>query len=189
MEAPVAEIKPSIKKAFILNIMIISGVVLLIIVLLIILESLVGLDLFLDVFKEMGLNVSVTSLLLYSIFITIFITVLLLIMNYVSLGKVRYTLYPDKIVYSKSLFILQIHDKEIPYQNITKITYEKKPFLKTSKVCFELTGMKENKITIDFIDNAEEVVQKIQELIREYRAKYYARYSNEYKYQNIMDKF
>jgi len=189
MEAPIAKIKPNIKKAFIFNIIIVGGIVLLIIVLLIILHRLVGLDLFLDVFNQLGFEISTTSLLFYSIFAVIFVTGLLLILNYVALGKISYTLYPDKIVYSKSFFILHISDKTIPYANITKITYENKPFLNTAKIIFELTGMKENKTEVDFIDNAEEIIRKIHELIRNYRANYYARYSQEYRYQNIMDKF
>jgi len=188
MEAPLAEIKPNIKKAFILNILIIGAVVILIIALLIYLNIIVGLDIFLDVFNEFGYNVSSASLLSYSIFFILFLTTLLLISNYVILGKISYTLYPDKIVYNKSLFIMRISDKTIPYANIAKISYEEKPFLNTAKVVVELTGMKEPKVELDFIDDAAEVVRKIQDLIREYRSKYYAQYSQDYRYQNIMDR-
>ena len=187
MEAPIAEIKPNIKKAFTLNLLIVGAIVILIIALLIYLNSVVGLDIFLDAFKEIGINISTASLLAYSIFIILFLTALLLISNYVTLGKVSYTLYPDKIFYNKSLFIAQITDKTIPYANITKISYEKKAFLNTAKIILELTGMKESKVELDFIDDADAVVRKIQELIREYRAKYYAQYSQDYRYQSIMD--
>lgn len=189
MEAAIAEIKPNIKKAFILNIMIIGVAVILIIAMLIFLNSVVGLDVFLDSFKELGINISTAVLLSYSIFSILFITGLLLILNYVTLGKIRYTLYQDKITYSKSLFIMQISDKTIPYANIAKITYKNKPFLNTAKIILELTGMKESKIELDFIDDAEEVVGKIQELIKDYRANYYAQYSQNYRFQNIIDRY
>ena len=189
MEAAVANIKPNIKKAFILNIMIVSFILVLIISLLIYLHSIVGLGVFLTTFREIGIDISPPVLLVYSIFLIIFFTALFLILNYLTLAKISYTLYPDKIVYSRSLLIIRISDKVIPYSNIAKITYDKKPFLKTSKIVLELTGMKESKVEIDFIDNVEEVVNKIQELIREHRAKYYARYTEENRFQNIVDKY
>jgi len=189
MEAPIAEIKPNIKKAFILNILIVGGGVILIIALLIYLNSIVGLDIFLDTFAELGIFISPTAVLFYFIGFILFITAFLLILNYVALGKTGYTIYPDKIVYSRSLFIMQISDKTVPYANIAKITYERKPFLNTAKIIVDLTGMKENKVELNFIDDAEEVAKKLQELVREYRSKYYARYSQEYRYQNIMDRY
>lgn len=188
MEVPIAEIKPNIKKAFILNILIVGIVVILIIALLIYINSIVGLGIFLDLFREFEIIISPAILLAYSIFIILFFTVVSLVLNYVTLGKISYTLYPNKMVYSKSFFIMKISDKTIPYANIAKISYEKRPFLNTAKVIIELTGMREDKVKIDFMDDAAAVVRKLQELVREYKSKYYAQYSQEYRYQNIMDR-
>ncbi len=179
MEAPIAKIKPDIKKAFIYNILLVAVVVVLIIGTLIYLNIIVGLDIFIDTFEQIGITISTTSFISWSIFLVLLFTALLLILNYVNLGKLTYTLYPDKILYSKSFFIMQISNKTIPYANIAKITYEDKALLNTSKITIELTGTKEPKIELDFIDNAEEVVGKIQELIRNYKADYYARYAQE----------
>ncbi len=189
MEAPIAAIKPNIKKALISNIIFVLGIVILIIGSLIYLNIIVGLDIFLDTFKGLGINISSSYLIFWFVFFVLFFTSLLLLLNYANLGKIEYTLYPNKIVYTKSFFIIHIKDKEVPYGNIPKITYEKKPFLNTSKIIIELTGMKEKKIELDFIDTPEEVVRKIQELIKDYRAKYYAQYTQDYRYQNIMDKY
>lgn len=189
MEAPIAEIKPNIKKAFILNIMFVGAIVFLIISSLVYIHSIVGLKVFIDAFKELGYNISPSSLLAYSIILTLFVTAILLILDYVALGKISYTIYPDKMVYSKNFFIMQISDKTIPFANITKISYERKIFLNSAKVIVELTGMKENKIEMNFIDNADNVVREIQNLIREYRARYYAQYSQDYRYQNIIEKY
>lgn len=187
MEAPLAEIKPNIKKAFIRNILIVGGIVFLVIIVLLCLNSVVGLSIFLDVIGVLGIVISPLAVLAYFIFFVLFFTALSLILNYVTLGKIGYTLYQDKMVYSESFFIVHISDKVIPYANITKISYEKKPFLNTAKIILDLTGMKQDKVTLNFIDEAEEVVSKLQELVREYRAKYYAKYSQEYRYQNIME--
>lgn len=189
MEAPIAEIKPNIKKAFELNLLIVGAIVALIIAILIYLHIIVGLDIFLDTFGMLGIKISPLTLLGQSIFLIIFITTLLLILNYITLGKITYTLYPDKLVYSQSFFVVHIHNKTVPYSNIAKITYKNRVFLNTSNIILELTGMKENKVELSFIDNSEEVVKKIQDLIRRYRANYYAQYTQDYRYQNIMDRF
>jgi len=187
MQTPISEIKPSIKKAFISNILFVSVIVVLIIGTLIYLNSIVGLDIFIDTFREVGIEISSASLLFWFIVIILFVTGLLLILNYVNLGKVSYILYPDKLVYTKSSLI-QHKEQEVPYANIAKITSEKKSFLKPAEVTIELTGMKESKVAIKFLENPEEIVMKIQELVRQYRANYYAKYSQDYRYQNIMDK-
>ncbi len=189
MDVPLAEIRPSVKKAFISNILFISGIVILIIAILLYLNAIVGLDIFLDSFKEIGVIISPQKLLMYSIFAIVSITVLMLLLNYVTLSKVYYTLYQDKIKYSKSLFIVQVKDQTIPYPNIARVSYKKKAFLNTSKITIDLTGMKENKVEIDFVDDVEDVVRKIQDLMREFRARYYAQYTQDYRMNNIMGQF
>lgn len=189
MEAPIAEIKPNIKKAFIANLLFVFSIVALVISTLIYLNAVVGLNVFIESFKEIGIIISPSSLLFWFIVLILFFTALLLILNYISLGKISYTIYPDKINYSRSFLIMQISDKTIPYANIAKVFYENKSFLKTSKVVLELTGMKESKVEIDYIDDAQELIRKIQELVSNYRANYYAKYSQDYRYQNIMDRF
>lgn len=179
MEAPVAEIKPDIKKAFLYNILRVAGVVALVVGTLIYLNIVVGLDLFLDSFAQMGITISTTSFISWFIFLIIFSTAILLILNYVNLGKLTYTLYPDKIVYNQSFFIMQTKDKTIPYANIAKITYKDRALLNTSKITIDLTGTNKPNIELDFIDDAQEVVGKIQELVRDYKANYYAKYAQD----------
>ena len=186
-DAPIAEIRPNVKKAFISNIFFVSLIVALIIGTLIYLNSLVGLSIFLDTFKDFGIIISPSVLLFWFIMIIIVFTALLLIMDYINLGKITYTLYPDRINYGRSLFIMQLSDKVIPYANIAKISFGEMTFLKTAKVRLDLTGMKGSSIDIDYIDNPQEVVEEIHRLVGEYKSKYYARYSQDYRYQNIMD--
>ncbi len=188
MEAAAAEIKPNIKKAFVLNILVIGGIVALVIASSIYIHTIVGLGIFLDAFRELGIIISPTRMLSSFIGFVFFLTGILLILNYVALGKITYTLYPDKLEYSRNLFILELSSKTIPYANVAKVYYESKAFLNSAKVILELTGMKESKVEMDFIDNAQEVVQEIQRLIANYKADYYARYSQDYRYQNIMDR-
>jgi len=187
MESPIAEIKPNIKKAFLSNILFVSLIVAAVIATLVYLNNVVGLDVFIITFKEIGITISPSKLLAWFIIFILFITALLLILNYIVLAKISYTLYPDKILYGRSFFIVQLTSQEIPYSNISKVSYESTPLLHTAKVVLSITGMKRSKIEIEYIDNAPELVNQLQNLINTYRANYYAKYSEDYRYQNIMD--
>ena len=188
MEAPIAEIKPNVKKAFLSNLVLVGIILIFIIMIAIYLNSIVGLGIFIDTFRELGIEISASSVIGWFIFLAVFFTALLMIMNYISLGKVTYTLYPDRMTYSKSLLIVQVSDKTIPYQNIAKIGYEKKSVMVTAKIIIELTGTKESRIEIDFIDNPEEAMRQIQDAINKYRANYYAQYSQDYRVNTIMSR-
>ena len=186
MEAPVAEIKPNIKKAFVSDIILVLLIVSFIIATLAYLNNIVGLKVFINAFKEFGVVIPLSSIIYWSMLFVLFITSLFLIMDYVSLGKVSYTFYPDKILYAKNLFVMQLSEKAIPYSNIARISYGKNFFLNTS-IILELTGMKKGKVEFNFIDNREEVVKKIESLIKEYKARYYAQYAQEHRFQGILD--
>jgi hypothetical protein len=188
MDSAIAEIKPNINKAFLLNLLIVLAIVAGIIGLLVFLNMEVGLDLFVDTFQMVGIEINPQSLLWEAIGTILVVTSLLLIMNYVSLGKVTYTLYPDRIVYSKSFFIFQAGKKETPYGNVTKVYYHEKPFLNTAKIILELSGLRQSRMEMDFMDHPGEVAARLQELIREYRSKYYAQYSQQYRLDSIMDR-
>ncbi len=188
MEAPVAEIKPNIKKAFISDIIVILVILVLIVGTLIYLNNVVGLGVFLDTFKEFGIEISTGALLGWSIFLLLFITTIILILDYVALGKSSYMLYLGKLVCTKNIFIIQLKEETIPYANIVKISFNKKSIVNTSELILELTGMKKDKVTIEFLDNAQQVAMQLQQLIRNYKSKYYAQYAQNYRYENIMDK-
>ncbi len=186
MEAPVAEIKPDIKKAFISDISVIVLVAGSIIFALIYLNSIVGLGMFIDTLKELGIRISGAALIGGSIFLLFFITAIILIMDYVALGKSGYILYPDKLLYTKNIFIIQLKEESIPYANIAKISFKKKSFLNTFDIILELTGLKKDQVKIGYIDDAQEVAAKLQQLIMEYKSRYYAEYTQNYRLKNIM---
>ncbi len=76
----------------------------------------------------------------------------------------------------------------IPYKNIAKITFEKIPFFNTGNIKIELSSMEEKSVELKFIDNTEKVSSDILELINNYRSKDYAKKSEEYKYDLILDR-
>ena len=153
MDPPLSVIKPNIRKAFELNLLAIAGIIILAVLLLVFLNIMVGLDIFVDTFAMLGVRISVGAILANLTFL-VFLTVgLLLTLNYIALGKITYTLHNDRIVYSQTFFIIHIHDKTLPYSNIAKMTYKRRPFIDTATINFELSGMKEKHMKMDFIDN------------------------------------
>ena len=186
-DVAVAEIRSNVGKAFFLNLFFVGIIVVLIIGISIYLNTVVGLGIFLDGLKVIGVTISGKALLGYIVALTLLATVLILVLNYVNLGKMRVILYRNKLEYSKSLFVMQLSENEISFENIAKVSIEKKPFFNTSKIILGLNGLKQDKLEIDFIDDAEEVAAKIQELIKDYRARYYAQYTQNYRMQNIME--
>ena len=185
MEAPIAEIKTNIKKAFISDIGVITLVVVLIVGTLIYLNSVVDLGVFLDTLEEFGIEISASTILGWSIFLLSFTTIIILILDYVALGKCSYILYPDKIVYTRNMFIIQLGEQTIPYANIVKISIKKQSFVNASELILELTGMKKDEIKIEFLDNAQQVAMQLHQLIRDYKSRYYAQYAQNQRYQNI----
>lgn len=189
IEPPVSRIKPNITKAFIANLIFVAAIVILLISLIIYLNNLVGIDIFFDTFKEFGINITKTSVLFGMIGLVLLFTTLLLILNYVSLAKVTYTFYPDRIEYTRNFLIMQLSSKTIPLKNISKVFSSNKSLMKTGKVTLELSGLKDAKIDINYVDNPLQVVNLIQELIHRYKANYYAQYAQDYRFQTIVDRY
>ncbi|MEA2036902.1 MAG: hypothetical protein U9O94_05300 [Nanoarchaeota archaeon] len=186
-EAPIAEIKPNVRNAFLSNFIVIAVIVALIILTLFYLNNVVGLDILVDTLEQFGIHITKAALLGGTIVLIIIGTAILMVMDYVAIGKSRYTLYKDRMVYSKNMFILQLKEEVIPYQNIVKITYQRKGILNSMDIILELTGLSIDKVEIAFVDNAKEVSEGILKLIGQYKSNYYAKFSQDYRYQNVMD--
>ena len=185
----VAEITPNVKKLCILSsiqIIIVAGAI---IGFVIYLDSIVDFQSMLDVFKEFG-----APTMLFSPVITWFIiggialTILVLVLNYLTLGKVRYVFYEDRLICYNNFLIMEVSRTEIPYANITKVNVDEPNTIKNANIKIELTGMKKKNVVLQFIDNAANVAAGIQNIIDTYRANYYAQYAQDYKMQQVAER-
>lgn len=191
---PVPEIKPNIKKVFLMNVIKIVSVAAFISLLDILFVRIIGKDFFQDVLA--GLNVtaefSMWHFTLWSILAIVVIITVVLITNYFVLGNVRYEFYPDKIIHYKSMLFVLLKSKEIPYGNIARINFDYEGFLNslfnTGTITIELSAMKEKELKMEFIDNAEQVVRYIQGMIQNYKTRYYAQRTEGYRVDNIFNR-
>lgn len=177
---PFQEVKPNIKKVFLMNIIEIVSVALFIALLAVMFISLIGIEFFSEMLGMFGITseVKLWHILLWFISAIVAVIAVILSLNYVSLGNVRYEFQKDKIVYYSCFLFVLINSKEVPYGNVSRISFGSEGFLnglfKTGAITLELTAMKEKELKMDFIDNAEQVARYIQKMIGEYKSRYYS---------------
>jgi len=185
----IAELTPNVKKLCLLSsikIIIVSAVI---IGFVIWLDSVVNFNQLFELFQEFGAPPMASSTFLrWFILIAIGLTIIILILNYLTLGKVRYVFYEDRLISYNNFLIMQISETEIPYANITNVSVAQTNTIKNADIKIELTGMKKKSIILEFIDNAAKVAAGIQNIINKYRANYYAQYAQDYRLQQIAER-
>lgn len=184
---------PKIEKIILKNTFTIIGVVLLIIIILLILHPIVRLDVFLLPLESFGITVDPQDILLYGLLGVLAIIVFLLGGNYLVLRNVKYELYQDKLILYKNSFLFFIKSTEIPYSNIVKVLYNNdgifNKIFNSGTVVLDLSGMKEDKIEMQFIDNVEENVKYIQEVIHKFQSLKQSEYTQNYRIARVLDEY
>ena len=88
--------------------------------------------------------------------------------------------------------LVLINSSEIPYQNVIRISYNNNGIFNSifdsGTIVLELSGMKENKVELEFIDNVEQITQYIQNIIRKFRSIQQAQFSENYRIGNILNR-
>ena len=183
-------LRPNITKIVIKNAGIVVGITVLVIGALILLNQTVGLDVFLDIFEMFGIEINTSTLLLYMILAAIGASVLFIAFKALEMKNVRYEIYPNRLISYQSSSILMTDSKEIPYQNIVKITYKKdgifNTLFNTGTIVLELSGMDIEKLEMGFMDNIEQTVQYIQNVMQQYRNLQQAQFTENYRIDGIV---
>jgi len=186
-------LKPNIKKIFLKNVFKVISAVLLIIIFLFSVNYIFGSDVFLVPFESFDIEVNPTKAILYPIFTVLVITIFLLLSNYAVTRNVRYELYNNKLILYKNMILILTKPKEIPFQNIVKISYNTNDIFdkifNSGTIVLELSGMKESKVELEFIDNVEQTVKYIQSIIQNFRNIQQAQFAEKYKIGKIFDKY
>jgi hypothetical protein len=184
----IAEVTPNVKKLCFLSSIYIILAAGAIIAFLIYLDNVIHFNTIFDVFKELGApRMYFSTILTWAVIGAIGVTILILILNYLTLGKVRYVFYEDRLVCYNNFLIMEISRAEIPYTNITKVSVDKPNTIKNANITIELTGMKKKNVILKFIDNAANVAAGIQNIIDTWKANYYAQYSQDYRLGKIAE--
>jgi len=181
------EIKPDSKKIILFSFSKVIGILLLFGSLLWFLNSLIDLKWLFSIFKEFGFEMDFSALMP-----TLSIGALLLatglVLEYMTLSKLRYVFYQDHFTYYQNFLIFQVSEIDIPYHNIVKITFERMTLFNAGNIDLELSSMKQKSVTLKFVNNVEQAAKDILQIINNYRATYYAQKSAEYKYDQILNK-
>ncbi|MBI2140257.1 PH domain-containing protein [Candidatus Woesearchaeota archaeon] len=186
MEGLVLELRPDIRKTFVSFGIILGIIIIGLTGMLLFLNSIVGLQVFLDVFSEFGIPVSGLSLVFWMYGVIAGSGGLIVLFDYMMLKHERYDFYTDRLIFTKAKGLGK-EEEELPYGNITSVTFAKQAFPKPDKVILHITGKPYDKVEMKNLDGPGEIVGKLQSILHEYRARYYAKYGHEYRMQNIME--
>jgi hypothetical protein len=182
-------VKPSLKKLFLRNLF---SLLLIAIILVVVLLWMGGPDLFSGFAETFGWTITPAQALMWAAIAIIVICVGMLGMSFLSMGNVRYEFYADKMVAFMPQAIVLMDKTEIPYQNVVKLSYEKKSvfdsLLGAATIILEITGMDKAKVELPSVDDPQETVQRIQEAIANYTSVRQAQFDQNYRIQNIMNR-
>lgn len=184
-------LKPNAAKVFFLNFLKVISIAVIIGVLFFAVKYTIGFEMFLIPFEAFDIEVEMPpNLVYYFIGGALGLALLLGGTNYLSFKGMRYNLYNDNITIMKGLIS---SPKVIPFQNIQRITSNKngmfKSILNFGSVVFELSGLKEKEIKLDFVDKPEEIASYIQKLVNKSAQLKQAKFSETYRLDKITDQF
>ena len=113
------------------------------------------------------------------------------ILTAISISKVQYIFYPDRIEISKDLMVFNIKKREIMYNNILSVrstqSYQEK-ILQTGSIILELTGTNEKEEIIQNVDKAKEYLPYIQQLLDHWKAQSNMEYQENVEIEQTLDR-
>ncbi|MFW6014234.1 MAG: hypothetical protein ACOCQG_03595 [Candidatus Nanoarchaeia archaeon] len=132
----------------------------------------------LEIFNiNFDIEISLSIVLLGLFFLLLGILSLIFLWSYLVTSNKKFEFYQDKLVIYENAFFVSLKTKEIPYENILRITFNSdglfNTLFNTGKIVLELSAMEEEKVELEFIDNIKQNVQSINKKIRESLARQY----------------
>jgi len=82
--------------------------------------------------------------------------------------------------------IFQVNEIQIPYWNIKSIFIDPK---QKQNIKIEASGLPKEQVLLQYLDKPQEAVNKINEIIRQFKANYYAEYMNQQKVENTINQY
>jgi len=183
-------IRPNSNKILMANMLKVLSGIILFLILLAVVQFTVGLEVFEEIFLIVGIDSGVAFQWLTVIVITLGVLVLLL--EYIATVNTLYEFYDDKMTYYKPLFIVFKSAKNIDYRNISKVSFDKQNFFdslfNTGSVKLDLSSLGERELKMPFVDLPQESAFQIQEILRAYKLKVQAEYTEKHTISGILEK-
>jgi len=157
---------PNLKKVFWIHFTRVIAVGFMIALLVYFVSFFIDFSIFLLPFDVLDIELDISAIKIIWIFclVVFFMALSMGFVNYIYLKNTKYTFYNNRMVISK-----RSHFKEIFYKNISRILYDQKKLFdvlfNSRSIILELTGLKDKTIKLEFIDNADKVLDYIQNLI------------------------
>jgi len=173
---PFQTLKPNLLKSILEKLFTLGALVLLLVIILSLLDSFVSISILVDILEVF--NISFDIGISFSMFLFLFLLgflILIILWSYSVNSKKKYEFYEDKLVVHENSLLFYLNTKEIPYKNIVKIKSDNEGLFdavfnkvfNTGKIILELSGMNEDKIELEFIDNKEQNLQFIHKTVNE----------------------
>jgi len=132
--------------------------------------------------------ISIDPRFFFVVIAVIILAPIAMITKFVDIYSVRYIFYRDRVVRYGSIMFLQVAGQEVPYSHIHNVTVEESGLKGSGDIDLELSGEKKPHLVMISIDNVAGVVAHIQQIIRNYRASFYAQYAMDSNVDQILDR-
>jgi len=148
-----------------------------------------GLELFSEILEYFGIELDIAPILLFGFGILAIISVIILLSQFMVARLTYLEIGADKIIVNKIGGFMSGVSDEVPYQNVVGLTYDDSGFinsiLKTGSIIISLSGSRESKVTIRFVENAGQFAQEIQNLMNRFKSIQQSEFYEDYRYNNI----
>jgi len=195
MENVLAQLKPNAKKILLFTFSKILLVVFIVGSIIFLLRTFVDFSIFdmvVDTLnQEFNAGITMLDLTQYispAIGITFLVLLSFFVLEYNIVSKLVYIFHADGFYFYENDGIFKINEKFIPYSNVVRITFDKISMINSGNIKIDLTGMDKSNLILKFIDYPEPETDKLLKLINDFRAAFYAKKSEEYKYDQIMNR-
>ena len=167
-------IKPNLKKIFLKNMFNVITAIVVIAISLMIIHLYIGLEVFLVPYEAIGLDINPIKILSNILLAIIALVAFSIVSNFLLEQHTRYDFYFNKLAAHKSFLLLFTRSKEIPYNNIVKVSYNQdgvfNKLFKSGSIIIDISGMRHSRLKMDFIDHSEHMAQYIHHLLYHYKS-------------------
>lgn len=187
------EIIPDVKKETLKTGFFIGVIFLISIAIVIFLQIQVGLGFLIDVFAVFGTEITGGQIALTIIALFLIFAIAVLAFSYLSIKNVKYSVFKDKIMHKETQALVLMLNQEVPFKNITRITFSRSGFLNKLLDCgditIDLTALNIKEVKLLSINNPEQVAQYLQGMLNNYNATQQMQFQEQKKIEGIMERF